>query len=87
MSSFKSGLNSVKLTEEGQLKLHLTIPEKLASMEAGKLATPEFKVSVLLPENRSALKSDFIHTEREALKLLMSAVERRIQEITQTACQ
>lgn len=87
MNSFKSGLNSVKPMEEGRLKVRLTIPEKQALIEAGKLATPEFKISVLLPENPFALQNDLISTEKETLKLLMHAIERRIQEITQTARQ
>lgn len=87
MNSFKSGLISVKPKEEGRLKIRLSIPEKAGSSEAQLLPTPEFKVSVLLPENRFALQNDLINTEKETLKLLMHAIERRIQEITHTARQ
>ncbi|MBS1068826.1 hypothetical protein [Gluconobacter cerinus] len=85
MSKFKSGLNSMKATEDGRLKVRFTIPEKAGSLEARTISTPEFNVSVVLPEKPFALQNDFITTELEALKLLMNAAERRIQEITYSA--
>ncbi|GAN94057.1 hypothetical protein Gbth_044_014 [Gluconobacter thailandicus F149-1 = NBRC 100600] len=82
MSDFKSGVLSIKPTESDELKIRLSIPEKHASAEAGRVSTPEFKISVVLPKGRFSLDENFFTTEKETLKLLGEAIRRRITEIT-----
>ena len=82
MNDFKSGVLSLKPTDKEGIKLRLVIPRREAALEAGKVSTPEFKISVVLPENQYDFTRNFFETEKDTLEILKAAVDRRIKEVT-----